>query len=108
LHDFNIAVYDTKVLKDDKYKDLSHSAVLLYSLLITEKKFARADEQVDDVGTYMYAPQKEIGDIMGVTPRTIQKYIVQLKDAGLMKTRRVEPRKPMRIYVREPEVGVVE
>jgi biotin operon repressor len=100
-------VYDTKVLKDDKYKDLSHSAVLLYSLLITEKKFARADEQVDDIGTYMHFPQSKMSEVLNVSPRTVRKYIRELKDVGLVKTSSGGKGKPVKIYVRDPEMEVV-
>lgn len=85
--------------------DLSHTARLLYGLLLDRSTLSQKNGWQDNEGrTYIVYPIAEIAEILDKSTMTIQNSLKELDIAGLLERERRGFSAPNRLYVKVPEV----
>ena len=85
--------------------DLSHTARLLYGLLLDRSTLSQKNGWQDSEGrTYIVYPITEIAEILDKSTMTIQSALNELDAAGLLERERRGFSAPNRLYVKVPEV----
>ncbi len=70
---------------DDKYKDLSISAKVLYAFLLDRYSLSQKNNLIDDNGrVFIYFTRQEASKILKADLKSITKYFKQLKKVGLI------------------------
>ena len=70
---------------DDRYKDLSLSAKVLYAFLLDRVSLSQKNNLVDNSGrVFIYFTRQEASDVLGLDLKTITKNFNQLKLKGLV------------------------
>jgi len=88
------------LFKDEKFKKLSDSAKILYSLLLNRTSLSAKNGWVDENNNvYIIYTIKEIGEDLNCWEQKAQKALKELKDIGLVKSIRRGLNKPNLIYV---------
>ena len=85
--------------------ELSHTARLLYALLLDRSTLSQKNGWQDDEGrTYIVYPIAEIAEILDKSTMTVQNSLKELDIAGLLERKRAGYSAPNRLYVKVPPV----
>ena len=85
--------------------ELSHTAKLLYALLLDRSTLSQKNGWQDDEGrTYIVYPIAEIAEILDKGTMTVQNSLKELDIAGLLERKRAGYSAPNRLYVKVPPV----
>lgn len=85
--------------------ELSHTAKLLYALLLDRSTLSQKNGWQDDEGrTYIVYPIAEIAEILDKSTMTVQNSLKELDIAGLLERKRAGYSAPNRLYVKVPPV----
>ena len=85
--------------------ELSHTAKLLYALLLDRSTLSQKNGWQDDEGrTYIVYPIAEIAKILDKSTMTVQNSLKELDIAGLLERKRAGYSAPNRLYVKVPPV----
>ena len=85
--------------------ELSHTAKLLYALLLDRATLSQRNGWQDSEGrTYIVYPIAEIAEILDKSTMTIQNSLKELDIAGLLERKRAGYSAPNRLYVKVPPV----
>ena len=85
--------------------ELSHTAKLLYALLLDRATLSQKNGWQDDEGrTYIVYPIAEIAEILDKSTMTVQNSLKELDIAGLLERKRAGYSAPNRLYVKVPPV----
>ena len=84
--------------------DLTHTAKLLYALLLDRANLSRANDWVDEQGrTYLIFPIEKISEALDKSRMTVKNALNELTAAGLIERQRQGFSSPNRIYVLIPD-----
>ena len=84
--------------------DLTHTAKLLYALLLDRANLSRANDWVDEQGrTYLIFPIEKISEALDKSRMTVKNALNELTAAGLIERQRHGFSSPNRIYVLIPD-----
>ena len=84
--------------------DLTHTAKLLYALLLDRANLSRANGWVDEQGrTYLIFPIEKISEALDKSRMTVKNALNELSAAGLIERQRQGFSSPNRIYVLIPD-----
>lgn len=86
--------------KEDKYKDLNHTSLLLYGVLVELHKHAIQINQLDETGTpYILCTNKTLSNFLGVSNEKFVKCKRELTEVGLLSQVRQGLSKPNKLYL---------
>ena len=84
--------------------DLTHTAKLLYALLLDRANLSRANDWVDEQGrTFLIFPIEKISEALDKSRMTVKNALNELTAAGLIERQRQRFSSPNRIYVLIPD-----
>lgn len=84
--------------------DLTHTAKLLYALLLDRANLSQANGWTDEQGrTYLIFPIEKISEALDKSRMTVKNALNELSAAGLIERQRQGFSSPNRIYVRVPD-----
>lgn len=74
------------LFKDEKYRQLSHTALIAYSVYVALHEEAVANQQIDETGlAYVVCKNSDLAQFLNVSNETIIKVKKELIEADLMR-----------------------
>lgn len=94
------AILPLILLYDEKYKDLSMSAIILYSLFLNRTKYSLKNKKFkDDKGVFIYYSTEQISSHLHCSINSAKKILSELEEIGLIRREYQKNGLPLKIYV---------
>ena len=96
------AILPLILLYDEKYKDLSMSAIILYSLFLNRTKYSLKNKKFkDDKGVFIYYSTEQISSHLHCSINSAKKILSELEEIGLIRREYQKNGLPLKIYVND-------
>ena len=80
------AILPLILLYDEKYKDLTMSAIILYSLFLNRTKYSLKNKKFkDDKGVFIYYSTEQISSHLHCSINSAKKILSELEEIGLIR-----------------------